>query len=114
MASSAVSPNTWLLDWLDNEGIPSQSKAEAFFRASENRLKFRDYLEGVPLSWPSGDPDARASVAAGSGVDLSGSMGSCAHAGCLIADVDRLIGRTWHYFDRLVVAGPSSLMLSSV
>jgi hypothetical protein len=113
MASDAPSANTWLIDWLDAQGASSRSDIERIFATPGSRREFRGFLDRVPLLWPASDPGARASIAAGSGIDLSGSMGSCTSPDCLKREVDNLIQRTWHYFDRVVVAGPSSLRLAS-
>jgi hypothetical protein len=114
MANGAISANSWLLDWLETQGACSQADVEALFESDRRRRQFRSFLDSVPLAWPTVDVNAGASIAAGSGADLSGSMGSCGHSDCLIKEVDALVQRTWHYFDRVVVAGPSSLTLASI
>jgi hypothetical protein len=47
------------------------------------------------------------SVVAGSRVDLSAAL-SCGDYECLVPQVDHLFSRIWHYFDTVIVDGPSA------
>lgn len=97
---------SWLALWLDQEGIETPRALDRALTSPRKRQELQVLAGEIDLVRPVPDTGARAPIAVGTGLDLSASMGGCLDAGCLKGDVDRLIKRTWHYFDRVMVVGP--------
>jgi hypothetical protein len=87
----------WLYEWLDVYGVDSIDKAVKVLSDHRSIESLREHA--TSSSEPTSDG---ISILAGRGVDLSGQLG-CNHAACRRKDVEKLFGRTWHYFDRIVV-----------
>lgn len=105
--------SSWLMSLIDQEGIGSRQALERFLASPDRRKQLREVMGKVPFSAPPPDPDAVAPLAAGAGIDL-GSMGACTAPECLIRDADMLVRRTWHYFDRIYIVGPSAHYLAGL
>jgi hypothetical protein len=105
----------WLYQWLDsylvrspqqgiellNERGPFQELKKVAHEAAEARIIV--------------DADENAigqAIVAGSALDLSGQL-TCMHDQCIRRQVDELFGSVWHYFDRIVVVGPSARYIDS-
>lgn len=94
----------WMYQWIDEQGL--ERPADIFKvlrrpRAIDRLLELEDVREPVAYK---GDMQAK-SVVAGRRVDLSGFL-DCPHFECVLPQIDRLFGRTWHYFDVIVVDDP--------
>jgi len=100
--------SSWLYAWMDEYEVRSPEHAarlhgdgnahrrlmELAGAASEHR--YDDIRTNVP-----------GRIIAGRSLDLS-DVAACAHADCLIRQVESLFGQFWHYFDSVVVEGPSA------
>ena len=100
----------WLRQWLDEYEITSARQARHLLRPHKRAVRrLREIAQSSASSAGSPSPQSGASRAllAGRGIDLSGDLDCCA-AVCQRAEVDRLFGRVLHYFDEIIVAGPSA------
>ena len=96
----------WLHEWMDDRGVTSLAQAES--RLSDPTEVHRLHERAASVRY-STEPvlDADGALLAGRGVDLSGDL-DCMAWGCRRLQVDRLLRGAWHYFDRVVVVGPSA------
>lgn len=101
----------WLLDLLDESEIRKPAQLEKALRNGDFATKVFDVATAdetyslVPLE------SAGNTVLAAHGLDLSGSL-DCMAFDCLRRDLDRLLSRTWFYFDQVAVRGPSKQVVS--
>ncbi|MFF3845651.1 hypothetical protein [Streptomyces sp. NPDC002328] len=97
----------WLEQWIDEFDIRSIEDAE---RALKQRRRGLSRVQNIAASVPFPEPEREfskgSSFVAGRGIDLSGDL-DCCHQVCQIKQVQSLFGRALHYFDEIVVAGPS-------
>jgi hypothetical protein len=98
----------WLNDWIDEFEVRSLDDAARLGRDPRGWARLRELAERASADhWSSPLPDQDGSIAvAGRSLDLSGLL-SCTAAGCLINQVESLLNQVWHYFDKVVVEGPS-------
>jgi hypothetical protein len=97
----------WLYAWIDEYEIRSKHQVEALFNSGHAVQRLYELAlqdKQRPLSEFSGE---RPDIIAGYNMDLSGKM-SCGHHECLAEELNRLFSKVWHYFDRIVVEGPSA------
>jgi hypothetical protein len=91
----------WLYQWIDDQGIRKPDDLHKALRrpeAIDRLLELEDSAQSAIY-----DPRRRSkSVVAGRRVDLSGFL-DCSHFECIQPKIDTLFGRTWHYFDIIVV-----------
>jgi hypothetical protein len=102
----------WLYDWIDNCGIRDFAHAERFLRDKAGLADLRERSAAVPYTLASLPLNEQQTVVAGCGLDLSGQL-SCFHWECAKEQLDSLFAHVWHYFDRIVVVGPSAYEISS-
>lgn len=99
----------WLYAWLDEYEVKSADEAIALVssdKAAEERLGELAYAEANgPLRVPVGAADT--TVVAGRALDMSGLL-ACNHIDCMKRQVEDLFNEIWHYFDSIVVEGPSA------
>ncbi|MFG3169756.1 hypothetical protein [Streptomyces sp. NPDC048200] len=101
----AVVGQHWLYSWIDEFDIKSGEHASHLLSYPGAVERLHEMATSAP-GWHEGEAPAGRSIVAGSTMDFSGRM-NCAHSGCLEKQVDRLFSRVWHYFDSVVVEGPS-------
>ena len=97
--------NYWLYQWIDDHGI---RKTEDLTKALRRPRSIEHLLELQEAADPStcyGSSLSGQSLLAGRRIDLSGYQGCC-HFDCVLPQIDKLFGRTWHYFDTIVVDDP--------
>ncbi|MFE0022430.1 hypothetical protein [Amycolatopsis sp. NPDC059021] len=94
----------WLLDWLDSEGVKNVKDARKLLTEPNGVKRLIERAKMEAHKQVSAFPEAAEQVVAGPGFDLSGQF-SCSNSPCLLKGVDVLIGRTWHYFDKVVATG---------
>ena len=102
----------WLLEWIDSLEIRSLRDVE---KAIADREKFQE-LTSMALEAQSSagsDPRTNNPIVAGRGIDLSGELTS-ADEDELIDEVNQAFGRTWHYFDEVIVEGLSARRFSKM
>lgn len=98
----------WLSDWMDEYAIDNSEKARTVASSGSAISRLREIAEAsesAAFAVPEIAPGA--GVVAGRALDLSGLI-TCGHAECLIRQVDTLFNEIWHYFDHVVVEGPSA------
>jgi hypothetical protein len=103
----STSDTHWLYTWIDECKIRSEHQVEALFQSGHavqrlHELALQDTQKPVGIY-----NDERPDIIAGYNMDLSATM-SCVHHDCLARELDRLFSKVWHYFDRIVVEGPSA------
>jgi len=94
---------------MDEFSVKDSKSAARAASDERGRDRLREMAEeGAEDHAPPGalSPDGTIAVA-GRSLDLSG-LRSCAAAACRIEQVDTLINEVWHYFDKVVVEGPSA------
>lgn len=102
----------WLYEWIDERGITSIKKAERLLKDSRQVALLQERAAAVPFTTEPLDPGAgELELLGGRGVDLSGEL-DCFAWECRKAQVDKLLAHVWHYFDRVVVVGPSAHRVS--
>jgi hypothetical protein len=95
----------WLYTWIDEFEVKSGEHASHLLSYPGVVERLHEIATSAP-DWHEGESPGGRSIVAGTTMDFSGRM-NCAHAGCLEKQVDRLFSRVWHYFDSVVVEGPS-------
>ena len=91
----------WLYNWMDDEGIRNFND----FRKAVRRPNTVNILEGYSAATTTTSLKPSHAIISGRRTDLSGKVG-CAHPDCIISNVKALFGRTWHYFDTVIIDGP--------
>jgi hypothetical protein len=95
----------WLYRWIDDQGI---RRTNDLFKVLRNRRAIDAFIERYEKAQQQPYTELRApreALIAGRRVDLSGYL-DCPHFECVQRHVDVLFGRTWHYFDTIVVDDP--------
>jgi hypothetical protein len=100
---SELTEKFWLLRWIDGLDIRSVRDVETAISDDSN---FQDLASIATEARTSPGEDTRTNnpVVGGRGIDLSGEL-IAANEYELIEEVDKAFGRTWHYFDEVVVEG---------
>jgi hypothetical protein len=98
-----------MYDWIDefeldsgrdiSKSIESPTVLARLYELAEQNTKDQELLRGD--SWTD------LTVVAGQGFNLAGQT-TCGAYSCLKSEIDDLISKAWHYFDKVVVAGPSA------
>jgi hypothetical protein len=102
----------WLYEWMDEGGITSIGKAERRLKDPRQVALLQERAAGVPFTTePLDSPAGGLDLLGGRGIDLSGEL-DCFAWECRKAQVDKLLARAWHYFDRVVVVGPGAHRVS--
>lgn len=103
----------WLYDWIDTFEITDFRHAEELIKNSGLRRDLQKRAADVPFTVESISLGDAPTVVAGQAIDLSGQL-DCFHWDCVKQQVDNLFSRVWHYFDRVVVVGPSAHQFSEL
>lgn len=101
----------WLLQWMDEYGVENVGDAWPTLLDDDAAQRIRDLAREARRP-PGGLSVRGAGVVAGGALNLSGAM-TCSSTTCTLQRVDELFARLWHYFDTIVVAGPTPLDLRS-
>lgn len=96
----------WLYPWFDEYAVTSVDRARRLIDDKPIRLDLESRAMAALRNRAPAESDGTALVA-GRGLDLSGHL-DCYGWECLRLQVDRLLVRVWHYFDKVVVVGPSA------
>jgi hypothetical protein len=99
--ADSIQERYWLYRWMDDQGVRSIKDFNKAIRKPNLIDVLSEYSAATTVS--KGVPSR--AVIPSRKIDLSGSL-SCGHSECLIAQVQSLFSRTWHYFDTLVIDGP--------
>jgi hypothetical protein len=95
----------WLCEWMDDRGIRKAADLRKALRspaAIDNLIELQEgHAEKINIDIAS----LSSPVIAGRRVDLSGYLG-CNHFECIVPQIDTLFGKTWHYFDTIIVDDP--------
>jgi hypothetical protein len=97
----------WLLQWLDSYAVTSPRQADELLRKPHALSVLREEVEAMRYHAPMIADQTGHSIVAGSEIDLSGEL-SCTNWECIRRQVDTLFSSVWHYFDRIIVVGPSA------
>src|SRR6266516_2514703 len=97
----------WLYDWIDTFEIRESGHAEKFIKDAGLRKDLQKRAAEVPFTVEAIQPSDAPTIVAGQAIDLSGQL-DCLHWDCVKKQVDKLFSNVWHYFDRIVVVGPSA------
>lgn len=97
----------WLYDWIDTFEITDFSQAEKLIKNAGLRKDLQKRAADVPFTVDKISLRDAPNIVAGQAIDLSAEL-DCFHWDCLKQQVDNLFNRVWHYFDRVVVVGPSA------
>src|SRR5215472_12477425 len=105
----------WLCRWIDEEGIQAEWETVNALKSDKATGRLYEVLHEAAdrrrrLEVPS-RADVGDSIVAGSGIDLSGSIG-CGADDCLRGSIDGTFKNIWHYFDCVVVEGLDPLRLA--
>lgn len=95
----------WPFEWFDEREFGSFADVDKYARTPAGQRQLADRVEANQHEREA-SIDGRASILAGTGMDLSGAL-ACYHPDCRTRDADQLIRKAWHYFDSIVV--PDSL-----
>jgi hypothetical protein len=92
---------------MDERGISSHDEFQAAFDGKTTVEQLRAAAQqSSPVAEFGQAPDAKARrstwLSAGKGIDLTGTLG-CYHYECLRKEADELLGKSWHYFDGVVL-----------
>lgn len=101
-----MSNEFWLYQWLDEYDVTSVKQALRLLRPRDPSV---GRLQELAVEWSERDQPIMtegAAILAGRGIDLSGDW-DCCHLVSQRQYVDALFARVWHYFDEIVVVGPS-------
>lgn len=100
-----MSARYWLYDWLDEKRVSSLARAARLLSDSREFDSLREFAHAAltTRAEASTNSQRQVSLLAGRGVDLSGHL-DCYASQCRKLQVDRLLKRVWHYFDKVVVA----------
>jgi hypothetical protein len=103
----------WLYQWLDSYLVKSPREARKLLQQRTSLKTLRDTIAEAANGRLTVDQDSGPVIVAGSGLDLSGQL-DCTHHECLIRQVNTLLRSVWHYFDRIVIVGPSASWIDSM
>jgi hypothetical protein len=103
----------WLYDWIDTFEIKELSQAENLLKDAGLRKDLQKRAAEVPFTTEEISPSDTPTIVAGRAIDLSGEL-DCFAWECMKKQVDKLFSHVWHYFDRIVVVGPSAHKYSSL
>jgi hypothetical protein len=101
----------WLYEWLDVFDVRNINDAKKLLEETNGRLALRERLAQVPFTTEPLPASNKVTVVAGRAIDLSGEL-DCFAWECLKKQVDTLFSHVWHYFDQIIVAGPSAHSLN--
>lgn len=102
----------WLYDWIDAHGVKNASQAAKLLHTARPRLDLRDRAEHrLTINEPLRSIDGP-TIVAGRPIDVSGQL-DCINWLCIKKQMDTLFGHVLHYFDRIVVAGPSYAQIAN-
>jgi hypothetical protein len=102
----ADSNSFWMYRWMDERGISKPADASRVLSRPRGLRSLQDFVESCPTELEPLD-DPLSAIAAGRSMDLTGML-ECSHWACLTQKIDGLFRDTWHYFDAIVVEGPSA------
>ena len=97
----------WLYDWIDTFEVKDRNQATRLLNDPGIVRGLRKRAMDVPFTTDLVAPSDAPTIVAGQAIDLSGQL-DCLHWDCLKKQVDNLFSHVWHYFDRIVVVGPSA------
>jgi hypothetical protein len=100
--------SNWLRDWMQSENVASLKQLDRALKDDRARKRLWDLAEQVPYTTEPLPPLTGPTVLAGTGMDLSGRLDSCFGSNCRQHDIERLFSKVWHYFDHIVIVGPSA------
>lgn len=106
--------NSWLFSWFEEMGLRSADDVDRALRDPKQRATLAGIIETASNNVSTPDVSGESSVVAGQSIDLSGWGASCMSEGCLRMVADSLFARAWHFFDNVVVVGPSARHLQLV
>ncbi|UUU22179.1 hypothetical protein [Streptomyces sp. DSM 40750] len=96
----------WLYEWIDAYNIKSRDDLLRHAEIPATLERLHDIATKVP-AWHAKPAPQERSIVAGGTLDLSGRI-TCGAAACAKKRIDRIFGQIWHYFDSIVVEGPSA------
>jgi len=102
----------WLHDWIDTFEVKELSQAENLLKEAGLRKDLKKRASEVPFTIEEISSSDAPTIVAGRAIDLSGEL-DCFAWECMKKQVDKLFNHVWHYFDRIVVVGPSAHAFSS-
>jgi hypothetical protein len=102
-----------MYQWLDNYMVKSPERASLLLKQSAPLHDLRQMAAEVKPALSTVRHDDGPAIVAGRGLDLSGALG-CTHWECIKQEVDDLFAQVWHYFDQIVVVGPSAVHISDL
>jgi hypothetical protein len=112
VSSISMADGFWLYEWIDNCGIRDFDHAQRLLSDKVALADLRERAEAIKYTTEPLLASEQPTVLAGCGLDLSGHL-SCFHWDCAKEQLDKLFNRVWHYFDRIVVVGPSAYDISN-
>lgn len=100
--------NSWLFSWFKEVGLRNTDDVDRALRDPKQRAALTGIIEAASNNLSTPDVSGESSVVAGQSIDLSGWGASCMSENCLRMVADSLFARAWHFFDNVVVVGPSA------
>lgn len=101
----------WLFDWLDTHNARDVTDAQKLLGETRPRKELRERVANVPYETEMLPQSEGPTIVAGCAIDLSGHL-DCYAWECMKKQVDNLFSHVWHYFDQVVVVGPSAFEIS--
>jgi hypothetical protein len=98
----AIQHRYWLYRWMDESGIDTLKQFHRAVRSPGAIGRLEEYSAST-VTQPTTSISSRSVIPART-IDLSGTL-SCSDFECMARQVDTLFGRTWHYFDTIVLDG---------
>jgi hypothetical protein len=108
-----MSENFWLYDWIDTLEIKKAEEAESLLKNSGLRKELRKRASEVEFTTEPIPKSDAPTIVAGRAIDLSGDL-DCYGWECMKQQIDKLFSNVWHYFDRIVIVGPSAYDFSNL
>lgn len=102
-----MSEKFWLYDWIDTFEIKKIEQAEGLLKNPGLRKELRKRASEIEFTTERIPKSDAPTIVAGRAIDLSGDL-DCYGWECMKQQVDKLFSNVWHYFDRIVVVGPSA------
>lgn len=105
MKPDPLSSDYWLYEWIDEREIRKAADLRKVLRKSAAIDRLIGLSEDRAGTIRGNTASLDSPVIAGRRIDLSGHLG-CADFECIAPQIDMLFGRTWHYFDTIIVDDP--------
>jgi hypothetical protein len=106
ISNTYVSGDCWLYNWIDEFGITTREEVKRAIKSPQAISRLFGIAVDAVAPYEPREFSGHAALVAGQGFNLSGEA-TCSSFRCVRQEIDQIMSKAWHYFDRIVVAGPS-------